>query len=124
MLDHQPPAPAAGPAALNPLAAANDAFRRALGDTPDHPGKMLFTAGLSEQPVPFVFAVLKTIRDATDFPEGDDPYGEHDFGAIEHEGVKVFWKIDYYADAECEHGAETPAQGCYRVLTVMLADEY
>jgi hypothetical protein len=124
MLDHQPPVSAAGPAALSPLAHGNDAFRRALGETSDHPGKILLTAGLSEQPVPFVFAVLKTMRDTTVFPEGDDPYGEHDFGAIEHEGVKVFWKIDYYADADCESGAETPAERCYRVLTVMLADEY
>jgi hypothetical protein len=124
MLDRPSPPASPGPAALSPLAQGNDAFRRALGETPHHPGRLLVTGGISDQPVAFVFAALKAIRDTTVFPEGDDPYGEHDFGAIEHEGVKVFWKIDYYADADCESGAETPAERCYRVLTVMLADEY
>jgi hypothetical protein len=30
-------------------------------------------------------------------PEDNDPHGEHDFGAFEHEGQRIFWKIDYYA---------------------------
>jgi Protein of unknown function (DUF3768) len=27
--------------------------------------------------------------------QNNDRYGEHDFGAVEHGGVKIFWKIDY-----------------------------
>jgi Protein of unknown function (DUF3768) len=41
------------------------------------------------------------------------------------EGFKIFWKIDYYSDAEMEYGAEDPAsESTYRVLTVMFAEDY
>jgi len=28
------------------------------------------------------------------FTEDNDPHGEHDFGAFEHEAQRIFWKID------------------------------
>ncbi len=59
------------------------------------------------------------------FTEDNDPHGEHDFGAFEHAGQRIFWKIDYYAP-DMEHGSENPAdpQQTVRVLTIMLAREY
>jgi hypothetical protein len=59
------------------------------------------------------------------FTEDNDPHGEHDFGAFEHEGQRIFWKIDYYA-RDREHGSENPAdpKQTVRVLTIMLASEY
>lgn len=59
------------------------------------------------------------------FTEDTDPHGEHDFGAFEHNGKKLFWKIDYYAP-DMLHGSEDPADPSKttRVLTVMLAREY
>ncbi len=59
------------------------------------------------------------------FTEDNDPHGKHDFGAFEHEGKRVFWKIDYYAP-DMEHGSENPAdpKQTVRVLTIMLASEY
>ena len=48
------------------------------------------------------------------FTEDNDPWHEHDFGAFEYKGEKMFWKIDDY------HGNE----GYDLVLTVMLASEY
>jgi len=65
------------------------------------------------------------VREFDDFSEGNDPYQEHDFGAFDFEGQKIFWKIDYY-DTALDHGSEDPAdieQTC-RVLTIMLASEY
>ena len=62
----------------------------------------------------------------SEFHEGDDPYGEHNFGAFDIGGVsKVFWKIDYYAP-DMEHGSEDPADPTktVRVLTILLASEY
>ena len=58
-------------------------------------------------------------------PEGDDPYGEHDFGAFDHAGQRIFWKIDCYDPTE-EFGSEDPADPSktMRVLTILLADEY
>ena len=61
------------------------------------------------------------------FTEDNDPYGERDFGAITRDsGGKVFWKVDCYADASCSAGAEDPVDPdkSYRLLTVMLAEEY
>jgi hypothetical protein len=61
------------------------------------------------------------------FTEDNDPHGEHDFGAFDVEDVgKIFWKIDYYADKTCESGSVNPSDTaqCFRVLTIMLAEEY
>ena len=41
-------------------------------------------------------SILQKVSAFDNFTEGDDPYGEHDFGVIE--GVpRIYWKIDYYA---------------------------
>jgi hypothetical protein len=55
----------------------------------------------------------------------NDPWGEHDFGAVEIDGEKVFFKIDYYTP-DLSAGSENPAnEGCtHRVMTIMLASEY
>ena len=60
-----------------------------------------------------------------DFTEDNDPYGEHDFGAFELEGQKLFWKIDYY-DLELRFGSDDPGDPdkTRRVLTILLAEEY
>jgi len=33
------------------------------------------------------------------FTPDNDPYGEHDFGTIDWQEEKIFWKIDYYDQA-------------------------
>ena len=60
------------------------------------------------------------------FTDDNDPHGEHDFGCIELEARRIFWKIDYYADDAMEWGSEEPSEPArtYRVLTIMLAEEY
>jgi hypothetical protein len=60
------------------------------------------------------------------FTPENDPHGENDFGAITLDGVKVFWKIDYYDKANPDYGSEHPedASKTQRVLTIMLAEEY
>ena len=70
-------------------------------------------------------ALIETIRKFSDFTEDNDPYGEHDFGSIEIEGERVFWKIDYY-DRTLTDGSPDPADEAVtcRVLTLMLAMEY
>jgi len=65
------------------------------------------------------------VRAFNEFTERNDPYGEHDFGSIEHDGQTVFWQISYYDVDLLMHSpdASDPAVTC-RVLTIMLAEEY
>jgi hypothetical protein len=68
-------------------------------------GRVLITVGVDALPVP-----LKALVD---------------FGAIEIEGERYFWKIDYY-NPSLQGGSEDPAdpQKTTRVLTIMCAEEY
>jgi hypothetical protein len=52
-------------------------------------------------------------------------YGEHDFGALEIEGERLFSKIDYYDQSLSAHSPD-PADETLtkRVLTIMLAEKY
>ena len=68
--------------------------------------------------------IFQLVMNQQDFPIGNDPYGEHDFGVIEAIDLpKVYWKIDYYEDESMNYGTEDKIN-CYRVLVIMLADEY
>jgi hypothetical protein len=60
-----------------------------------------------------------------DFSPDNDPYCEHDFGAITHGGEKYFFKLDYYDRQYHFHSpdAADPKVTC-RALTLMLASEY
>lgn len=59
------------------------------------------------------------------FTEDNDPYNEHDFGAVTLDGVKYFWKISYY-DKNLEYHSENPADPdvTRRILNIMEASEY
>ena len=102
------------------LAALNDALRQTFSG-----GRILTTHGVTALGEEAVQAVLQQLQTYDQFNQDNDPYGEHDFGVLEYEGQKLFWKIDYYAP-DMEHGSEDPTdpeQTC-RVLTLMLASEY
>ena len=107
----------AGP---SPLAALNDAFRRSFSG-----GRVMLTRGVAELPVLERCAVLASVRAFDAFTAGNDPYGEHDFGAVEHGGKRYFWKIDYY-DRELTYASPDPINPAVttRVQTIMRADEY
>lgn len=70
-----------------------------------------------------VLGLIRAVRDYTDFSEDNDPYGEHDFGSLDWEGQKIFWKIDYY-DPAFEGWADPLSDEVERVLTVYLAEEH
>lgn len=102
------------------IAELNDKFRRTFAG-----GKVVMTPGIADLAPDDLVQVLAKVRGFEDFEEGDDPYGEHDFGAFDHSGQKIFWKIDYYAPC-MTRGSEDPADPSQttRVLTVLLAEEY
>ncbi|QAY96393.1 hypothetical protein CWB41_12175 [Methylovirgula ligni] len=88
-------------------------------------GAILITPGVESLTISQRSALLALIRSFEAFTAGDDPYGEHDFGAVDFEGSKFFFKIDYY-DLVMEAGSPDPADpSCTRrVMTIMRADEY
>jgi hypothetical protein len=67
--------------------------------------------------------IMRAVREFNEFTCDNDPYGEHDFGSIDWDGQKLFWKIDYY-DENMKYGAHPLSSKCRRVLTIMDASEY
>jgi hypothetical protein len=67
--------------------------------------------------------ILLKVASHSEFP--DDPLGEHDLGVFTAAGHQLVWKIDYFGERLAGASAD-PAdpQKTWRVLTVMLADEY
>ena len=109
------------PSTSEQVRALNDAFRTAGSVS----GDWIMTAGVSAKGVPFATAAMAAVRRFDNFTEDNDPYGEHDFGAFELAGEKLFWKLDYY-DPDLQFGSDDPADpaATRRVLTIMLASEY
>lgn len=99
----------------------NDAMRKAGISS----GKWMMTAGVMAQGPDFMLLATRAVQTFSAFSEDNDPYGEHDFGAFDIAGKRVFWKIDYY-DRDLRYGSEDPAdpEVTTRVLTIMLASEY
>ena len=70
-------------------------------------------------------SVLTAVATFTTFAFGNDPYDEHDFGAVTAEDEVYFWKIDTY-DTDLVGHSPDPADPAVtaRVLTIMHASEY
>ncbi|MEM6628839.1 MAG: DUF3768 domain-containing protein [Bacteroidota bacterium] len=103
------------------IAQLNDAFRQTIG-----PGSQVYiTEGIQALSPLEQFEVVNLVKTFNDFSEGNDPYGEHDFGSFDFKGNRAMWKIDYY-DKELELGSEDPAdpEKTTRVLTIMMGWEY
>lgn len=113
------------------IAEQNDQFRKGIGlllakEEEVIPGTALITAGINALSIPLQLAISARVREFNNFTPDNDPYGEHDFGVIQVEGVgSVYWKIDYY-DSSLTYGSEDPSDLSItqRVLTIMLAEEY
>ena len=98
----------------------NDTLRTSLAG-----GRILITPGVQSLGPTRLARLLKGLAAYNDFSVDNDPYGEHDFGAINDAGDRFFWKIDYY-DIAMLAGSSDPANPAVttRVLTLMRADEY
>lgn len=99
----------------------NDAFRERCEGT----GTIVVTQGISDLGPNAMREILDRVRTFEDFSEENDPWGEHDFGAFDHDEQKIFWKIDCY-DRDRQAGSPNPGNPAvtHRVLTIMLAQEY
>lgn len=98
----------------------NDRFRRTGTG-----GEIFITPGIQELGEEAMQAIAREVIQFDRFSEDNDPHGEHDFGVFDHDGQRVFWKIDYYAP-DMVLGSEDPSEPeeTRRVLTIMLAAEY
>ena len=88
-------------------------------------GVFYATTGIAALPADDQAAILRRVFEFEDFDVEDDPYGEHDFGAFDHKGDRIFWKIDYF-DLRMKYGSPDPSNPrvTKRILTIMLASEY
>ena len=102
------------------IRALNDAFRRSLTG-----GTLMLTAGIVALGPEAQTRIIAAVQAFDAFTSDNDPYGEHDFGSLEIEGERIFFKIDYYDLTRAMH-SEDPADPSKteRVLTIMLASEY
>jgi hypothetical protein len=98
---------------------------RAGGPASTETSKWLTTLGVRSLGDETVAIAVSRVRDFERFDDGNDPYGEHDFGSFSIEDQLLFWKIDYY-DLALNGRSEDPADEAKtcRVLTLMLASEY
>ncbi len=98
----------------------NDQFRKT-----GRGGRIMLTQGIQAMGEQAVAEIIAKIAAFDQFTLDNDPYGEHDFGKIVHDGQKVLFKLDYY-DKAMEYGSPDPSDPkvTTRVMTVMTAEEY
>ncbi len=117
------------------IAQLNDRARTAMGVT----CVLVVTPGFRALDVADQSRVRELVETFNAFTTDNDPYGERDFGAVYQaqngtwttarpaagEQERVFWKIDYF-DRELKYASDDPADPAktWRVLTIMLAEEY
>ena len=92
-------------------------------------GQVVVTRGIQALPIYRQRQIFQMVQSFENFTEGNDPYGEHDFGVIkiseDENELTIFWKIDCY-DLNLEYRSPDPADPAVtkRVLTICLAEEY
>jgi len=104
------------------LAELNDKFRRREDPTL---GIYTTTVGVKALEREKRYQLTKLVQEFNCFTEGNDSYGEHDFGKVTMDEEDYFWKIDYY-DLNMEYLSENPAEESItkRVMTIMRSSEY
>ncbi|MDE2171745.1 MAG: DUF3768 domain-containing protein [Sphingomonadales bacterium] len=83
-------------------------------------GRIMLTRAVAAQPPDRISAILAAVQRFDAFTSANDPWGEHDFGQVQIEGKRYFWKIDAY-DLNMEFGSPDPADESLtrRVMTIM-----
>lgn len=89
-------------------------------------GQIFITCGVRALTGADVSELMRLLAAFDAFDRRNDPYRGHDFGVLRYHGAELMWKIDYYRDADLRLGSDEPANAnvTYRVLTIMLAEEY
>ena len=105
---------------INEIALQNDNFRKHLSQ-----GTLVLTQGIRSNTPEDLKEIITKVRTFDTFDNDNDPYHEHDFGAFDYKGKRIFWKIDYY-DQEFLYLSPDVSNPrlTNKVLTVMYAEEY
>jgi hypothetical protein len=102
------------------IRALNDELRQHLLG-----GIAVITPGVAALGQEAVERIVKTIAVYDDFCHANDPHEEHDFGAFDVDGHRIFFKIDYYDKTlTCHSPDPSDPSVTERVITIMLAEEY
>ncbi|CDA17752.1 putative uncharacterized protein [Acetobacter sp. CAG:267] len=98
----------------------NDTFRKTF-----YGGRVVLTRCVQSLPDDDRKELLKQVQAFDNFTEDNDPYGEHNFGAINFKNDTYFWKIDYY-DTDYNYFSPDASDSdvTNRVITIMRGDEY
>ncbi|SFM72805.1 DUF3768 domain-containing protein [Shimia aestuarii] len=103
------------------IARLNDATRH--GEL-EH-ATVVVTSGVRAWGEDFLRKAAHAVIAFDDFTEDNDPHGERDFGGVEVDGQKLFWKIDTFDPKLERHSLDAANPNItHRVLTIMLASEY
>jgi hypothetical protein len=103
-----------------PIRALNDELRHKLIG-----GTAVMTPGVAALGQEAVARIVKTIEVYDDFCHANDPHEEHDFGAFDVDGHRIFFKIEYYDDSLSMHSPDpSDPSVTKRVIPIMLAEEY
>ncbi len=87
--------------------------------------QLLLSAGIMDRFGNDLQQIMEPVRSFRDFTEDNDPWAEHDFGALTVDGERVYWKIDYMSRDDKTHAPDASnPELTRRVLTIMLAEEY
>ena len=102
------------------IRALNDEMRQRLIG-----GMAVMTPGVAALGQEAVARIVKTIEVYDDFCHANDPHEEHDFGAFDADGHRIFFKIDYFDESMTVHSPDpSDPNVTKRVITIMLAEEY
>jgi hypothetical protein len=108
------------------IPALNDEFRQTgpLFGRTKFDGLWLVSCGVQAEGPQFTWRALAATQVFDGFDQHNDPRGEHDFGAFEIDGRRVFWQIDYL-----QRGTPFPATdpsdnaATCRVIIITLVEE-
>jgi hypothetical protein len=102
------------------IRALNDELRQNFAG-----GIAVMTPGIAALGAEAVARIVKTVAVFDEFCHANDPHEEHDFGAFEADGQRVFFKIDYL-DKSLTYKSPDPSDPSVteRVITILLAEEY
>ncbi len=105
---------------ISEIALQNDNFRKHLSQ-----GTLVLTQGIRSNTPDDLKEIITKVRTFDNFDENNDPYNEHDFGAFDYKGKRIFWKIDYYDQKFLYLSPDVSnPRLTNKVLTIMYAEEY